>query len=559
MSLKSEIAELLGTYSDFLEFTGDNPFKIKAFRNASEIIYSLKNELEEYIASGEIKNIKGIGKGILAIIDEYSKTGKVIEYEQIKSKYPASIWELFSIKGLGAKKIKFLYEQINIASVDDLSRACRENKIAGLKGFGVKTQEKILKEIQRLNEAKKYLLLNLAIRNAEELLKQISETKGVIKCEVTGELRRIQEIISSIEIIVLVKDLLSFKNLFGKKYKLTEAEDHNNLTLTFLLNETVPCILYVVENQRQYTKLLFETTGSKEFLQKLNYQSQVSEAASETEIFQKLQHPFVIPEMREEIYFDFPAKLQTASNLTLKKFKGFLHFHTNYSDGLNALEEMKEECTNLGFEYAAVCDHSKSAFYANGMNEKKVLEQKTLIKELNKKNGLHIFHGVECDILSDGKLDFSNEVLKSFDFVVVSVHSVFGLSEEEMTKRIIKAVESEYSDLLGHPSGRLLLTREPYKVNMKKIIEACSANNVAIEINANPQRLDLDWRWIYFAREKGCQFSINPDAHSVNTIHEINYGIMIARKGGIQTNEVINCYSINDFKKFLNRKVNRKF
>ncbi|HEX2960893.1 MAG TPA: PHP domain-containing protein [Ignavibacteriales bacterium] len=267
--------------------------------------------------------------------------------------------------------------------------------------------------------------------------------------------------------------------------------------------------------------------------------------------------PPVIPEMREKEYFSAPEKLRKNSELGILDFRGLLHFHTTYSDGKNTLTEMAEAAKDNVFTYLAVCDHSKAAFYANGLTEARVLEQKKEIEKVSRSLDIPIFHGVESDILKDGELDYDTDFMKNFQFVVASVHSRFKLSEEEMTSRIIKAVENPYTDLLGHPTGRLLLQRSPYNLDLKKVIDACAANNVAIEINASPNRLDLDWRMIYYAREKGCMFSINPDAHSILGIEEINYGIRVARKGGLQPEEVINCMDLESFKKFLLRKVKR--
>ena len=239
------------------------------------------------------------------------------------------------------------------------------------------------------------------------------------------------------------------------------------------------------------------------------------------------------------------------------KFKGLLHFHTNYSDGSFSLEEMVGYASRQGFEYFVVCDHSKSAFYANGLKEDRVLEQNEEIKKVSSKLGLKIFQGIESDIILDGNLDYKNDFFSNFQFVVASIHSGFNLSEKDMTARIIKAVENENTDLLAHPTGRLLLSRDPYNVDIKKVIEACSRNDVAIEINANPNRLDLDWRNVYYAREMGCKISINADAHSLSGIDDTYFGMKIARKAGVQSSEVINCFSLEDFSRFINRKVKR--
>jgi len=300
--------------------------------------------------------------------------------------------------------------------------------------------------------------------------------------------------------------------------------------------------------------VLFITTGAEDFISELTIPKNIS---SERNCFKANNLQYVAPPMREKPYFHAPTNLRTSGNISFTDFKGLLHFHSDWSDGQNTLSEMLTEAENLGFEYAAVCDHSKSAFYANGLTEQRVLKQKDEICKLNENQPITIFHGIESDILNSGELDYNEDFMHNFNFVVVSIHSNFTLTEDEMTKRIIRAIESPFTDLLAHPTGRLLLRRNGYSLDIKKILEACAANNVAIEINASPFRLDLDWRNIYYARELGCKFAINPDAHSIKGISNIKFGIMIAQKEGLQNNELINNYTETEFVSFLNRKLKR--
>jgi DNA polymerase (family 10) len=292
-------------------------------------------------------------------------------------------------------------------------------------------------------------------------------------------------------------------------------------------------------------------------LDELNYKPNGNGASKEKEIFDGLKLNYVNPLMREQEYLQYDKKLRTESDLEFSDMKGLLHFHTTYSDGNNTLEEIINFAKENGFEYASVCDHSKSAFYANGLDEDRILQEKEEVKKVSENLDFTVYQGIESDILKNGGLDFEKDFMMNFDFVVASVHSVFNLSEDDMTARIIKAVENEHTDVLGHPTGRLLLTRDAYDINQQKVIDACKENNVAIEINANPHRLDLDWRWIWYAREKGCLLSINADAHSTDEINLTEYGILIARKAGLQKKEVINYFSKEDFIKFLNRKIKR--
>ncbi|MGE5457517.1 MAG: PHP domain-containing protein [Methanococcaceae archaeon] len=567
MSLKAELADLLDKLSDLLEFREENPFKIKAFRNGADILRSFEGDIEPVIKSGEIKELKGIGKGILSIIYEYYKNGTSSELTNLEKEIPHGIMELRNISGLGIKKIKALNRQIGISSLSALEQACNGNKIAELSGFGKKSQDHILKEIARIRSVRDLFLVDSAEKVSERLYSILKKTASVTDVQVSGELRRRMEIISRLEYVVLTTDYEQFlgelnktKLLLDENYQEPAILKDNVISGRIYQIDTdteIKAIVYVTDNPPEFDKILFLTTGSEEFMANLSGGNWLKVSGTETEIFTKKGLPFIIPEMREKLYFSAKPAFRVNSNLTLESFQGLLHFHTVSSDGKNSLKEMANAAESAGFHYIAVCDHSKSAFYARGLTEEQVMMQKEEIKSIEA-GSLKIFQGIESDILQDGSLDYSTSFLKNFDFIVASVHSRFNMTEEEMTSRIIRAIENEFTDLLGHPTGRLLLSREGYKLNIKKIIDACAANSVAIEINASPYRLDLDWRNIYYAREQGCNFAINPDAHSIEGIREIKYGIGVARKGGLMQNEVINCLNLEDFVKYLNRKTIRR-
>ncbi len=460
------------------------------------------------------------------------------------------------IRGLGSKKIKILYEELGISSLGELEYACKENRLALLKGFGEATQKKILTELSKLKVYSKFVLLSRAEEIVDEILTKISQLESISKVAVTGDFRRGLEVISSIELVILASDKKSLLNDLQKIFNVELKEDRYQLKDEY----SVPIIIYESLNEGDFTKKLFITTGSAAFIKKLKIDSKTISSKEELGIFESIEFPFIIPEMREPQFFHIKKKkLKKNTDLSVDKFHGLLHFHTDFSDGRNTLKEMLISAQNEGFHYAAVCDHSKSAVYANGLSVDRLIQQKEELTALASDFSLRLFHGIESDILQNGQLDYDESVLKNFDFVVASVHSRFSMEHDEMTKRIIRAVENPYTDLLGHPSGRLLLSREPYKFDVKKVIDACAANKVAIEINANPRRLDLDWRWIYYAREKECLFSINPDAHSTQEIEYIKYGVMVSRKAGVLAEEVINCFQLEDFEEFLNRKVKREF
>lgn len=557
MSLKKEIRNLLDELADLMEFNGENKFKVSAFRNGAQIVGRLEGELEEKIKDDSIKNIKGIGKGLISVIYEYYQTGKSTEYEKLIEKIPSGILELFRIRGIGAKKIRILYDNLGIDSLEKLEKSARNNEIAKLTGFGSKTEEKILKEVERIKKSSGFLLLNHALAKAKMIKHEFESIDSAIEVIYTGQLRRKREIISVLEFLVITDNEKQFLERISNLYnynKLTGNSSHNSYQIE--MEEISKVIIHVATRENKISSLYF-TTGSNDFISALN--APVNENYNaEDEIFEKAGCSYVIPEMREEEYLNISdAELKKNSNLELRAFKGFFHFHTTWSDGNNTLEEMIDEIHKAGFKYAAVCDHSKSAFYANGLTEERILLQKKEIDRLTDENSFSIYHGIESDILKNGTLDYEEDVLKQFDLIVASIHSNFNMSEEEMTSRIIKAVENPYTDLLAHPTGRLLLAREGYNVNVRKIIDACSANNVAVELNSNPHRLDIDWRYLYYAREKGCLISINPDAHSIEGVYDIHYGIMMARKAGVQNDEVLNCFSEDEFVSFINRKVKR--
>ncbi len=555
MSLRKNLIQHLSLIADLMEFKGENRFKVNAFRNGANIIRRLNSDIESLIRDKSIGDLKGIGKGLQTVIYEFYQSGNSVELQKLLEDIPPGIIDLMNVKGLGASKIRTLYSELNIKNIADLENACSNNQVAELKGFGLKTQEKILKEIERIKNNKGFVLLSEAIYIAGEIEEDLKKIKHIKQISITGELRRKREIISKIEFLLQItnyeKFLEDLSNLF--EYNVLE-ENSLSYTLSLLVNYEPKVIIYLVENSKLFPKKLFASTGSEGFIKQLTKAKNIPDGENEESIFANLDLTFVIPEMRETEWFDAPGNLRTNSDLVFNDFKGLLHFHTTWSDGINTLAEMFDAATELGFKFAAVCDHSKTAFYANGLKEKDVLKQKEEINELSKNSKIKLYQGIESDILRNGDLDYNDDFLHNFDFIVASVHSQFNLSEEEMTKRIIKAIENPYTNVIGHPTGRLLLRRDPYAVNMKKVIDACSRNKVAIEINANPHRLDLDWRLIYYAREQGCKFAINPDAHSTAGINDIKYGIMIARKGGIQKSEVINTFDLNKFERFIEKK-----
>ncbi len=551
MADKKFIINLLNEIADMMEFTGENPFKVNAYRNGAGAIRKSEEDLDLLINNKTLDKIKGIGKGLQSVIYEYCNTGRSALYDELRKEIPDGLEQLLKIKGLGAKKIRLIYDELGISTVGELEYACKENRLTLLKGFGSAVQDKILREIENLRKYSSLILLNTGYMFADEIGNAINNFTSIVKKEVTGELRRGLEIISHIEFVLQVSSEKIFLKELGKRFEF-EKQEH---TIRLKDYAAVPVSFYIVSADRDFIHTLFITTGSMEFVEKVRNNNKI-EGIDETEILNKLGFPYVIPEMREHEFFDYTDKVN--SDLEIEGLKGLLHFHTTWSDGRNTLEEMISNAQKKGYLYAAVCDHSRTAFYANGLDNRRILLQYNHLQELSKKYSILLFQGIESDILQDGSLDYPEDFLSNFHFVVASIHSRFKMDESSMTARMIRAIENPYTDLLAHPSGRLLLSRDPYGFNVIKVIDACAANKVALEINSNPRRLDLDWRYINYAKEKGVLFSINSDAHSVDEIDLVKYGIVMGRKGALKRKEVINYFSPEEFYKFVNRKVTRK-
>ncbi len=556
MPEKSEIVDLLDNIASIMEFKGENPFKVSAFRNAGNSIRKFEGDIEEMAGANRLGEIKGVGKETAKVVSEFMLTGNSIFYQELISDIPSGVLDMFEIRGIGPKKINVIYKELNIISIPGLAAACRRGEIAKVKGFGEKTQAKILEEIEKLERNRKFILMDRANKLSAKSLATLSSVKAIEKIEVSGEVRRNMEVVQEIIFVALCPKKNAAIKSTAELFTSAAIDDDELIISDF----PVPVKVFFTQDTSEYYNLLFSTTATAEVLSAVKYTGSIAGVKSEEDIFKKLKMSYIPPEMREPQYFTIKdAAHKKPPSLSFGDFNGLLHFHTNASDGNNTLEEMINAGSKLGFKFFAVCDHSKNAAYANGLTEERILAQRELTKALSKKLNVRVYQGIESDILTDGRLDYSPDFLSNFDFIVASVHSQFNLSETDMTARIIKAVENPNTDALGHPTGRLLLARDGYQLNIKKVIDACAANSVAIEINANPHRLDLDWRNIFYAREKGALFTINPDAHSTQDIELTNYGVLIARKGGIQKEEVINCFSIQEFDKFLSRKIKRNF
>lgn len=550
------IARTLRLLSQLMELHNENPFKIKSVANAAFKIDKLPFAIASKPTS-EIDKIDGIGKSIASKIIELLETGSIAELETLLSQTPPGIVEMLAIKGIGPKKIATIWHDLNIESVGELYYACNENRLIEAKGFGLKTQEEIKKVLEFKMAANGKFLYAHAEPIINEIHKNLSLWLNKVDHHsllgIAGEYRRLCEIIDEAVFVlgtekpeILANQLGNFELKFAEEGTVFTAQTESGLNIR----------LFLVAKNDFYLNY-FKLTGNEAHVSQVLALAGNHLFVSEEEIYEKAGLDFVLPELREDLgEIELAKKHQLPTLITDNDLKGSLHNHSDWSDGVHTLEEMALYCRDvLKLEYLGICDHSKSAFYANGLNEQRVYAQHQQINELNQKLApFKIFKGIESDILYDGSLDYSDDILKTFDFVVASVHSQLKMTEEKATERLIKAIENPYTTLLGHPTGRLLLSRKGYDIDYKKVIDACAANNVVIEINANPLRLDLDWRWHRYALEKGVLLSVNPDAHRKEGFQDMRYGVMVGRKGGLTPDKCLNAFTLAQIQEFFTSK-----
>lgn len=550
------IARKLRLLSQLMELHEQNPFKIKSLANAA-----FKVDKLPFPAAGksleQLEKVDGIGKSTATKIIELLETGTMTELEDLLRDTPEGVVEMMNIKGIGPKKVAIIWRELAIENTGELFYACNENRLIEAKGFGLKTQEDIRKAIEfRMASNGKFLYAQVE-KEAKELIDLIKSIFPGALVEFAGEFRRLCEIISELSIVVGSRDQeMAFDTLSQSSIlsNVSINDDHIAGELANGLLVDIACV-----EKRYFYKELFLQTGTDEHTAAVLARTAdpMDQPESEEHIYTKSSLAYIKPELREGTTFIDRAESNNLPTLiTYHDLKGTLHNHSTWSDGVHTIEEMALYCRDtLKLEYLGMCDHSRSAFYAKGLEIERVLQQHEEIDHLNKKvDAFHIFKGIESDILYDGSLDYPEEILKKFDFVVASVHSILKMDEDKATTRLITAIENPYTTILGHPTGRLLLSRKGYPINYKKVIDACAANNVVIEINANPLRLDLDWRWHQYALEKGVWLSINPDAHRNEGFLDMHYGILVARKGGLYKEKCLNALSLQEITEVLGKK-----
>jgi DNA polymerase (family 10) len=552
----SAIADNFSLLAKLMDINGENSFKTKTYSIAAFNIDKLPMQLKD-TARDKLFSVKGIGDSVGKKVVEMLDTGKLEVLNEYISKTPPGVIEMLNIKGIGPKKIHTIWKEMEIESIGELLYACNENRLTLFKGFGEKTQINVQEAIEfYLQNQGSFLFAQIdeVFPQVDNYLKKIFSPETV---RVTGAFRRQELTIDELEFVVL-------ENNQTVKPKFQTAQPPE------LLEETATSILYKLKNGlklRLYTggtnraEQLFNTTGSAEFIEAfqkafpgLKYKG--DETENDDVIFEKAKIAYIPPFLRESAGIIEKAKENTLPELIQPgDIKSIIHSHSNWSDGANTIEEMANECIKRGFEYLVISDHSKAAAYANGLTEERIREQHLYVDELNAKlKPFKIFKSIECDILNDGSMDYSNNILSTFDLIIASVHSNLKMSEEKAMARLLKAIENPYTTILGHMTGRLLLSRNGYPLDHKKIIDACAANHVVIELNAHPRRLDIDWKWIDYTLQKDVLISIDPDAHVLDGYDDVKYGVLAAQKGGLTKEKNLSSFSLKEFEEFLKKR-----
>jgi DNA polymerase (family X) len=583
---KEAVVELLESIALMLELKGENPFKVRAYTNAARAIETFAGDLGQLAAGDRLGEIGGIGEAIAEKLRIFITTGKLEYADQIRAEFPPGLFDLFELQGLGAKKIKALWDKLGVDSIPALEKACREGGVAGLPGFGEKTAANILKAIEsRMRHAGSFRIGDIAAE-ADALADSLRALDDVSRVTITGSFRRRKEVVRDLDFLVATKKPEEVSKHFVTHPFVESVIAQGPTKSSVRLRSGIQADLRVVTSA-QYPFALNYFTGSKEHnivmrqralergwtlneyrleqveesRRKTKSEAQpVPEIHEECDLYRALGLDYVEPELRENTgEFDAAEKHELPRLVELGNLRGTFHCHTTASDGRSTLDEMAHAAHDLGLEYLGIADHSKSSFQAHGLSAEQLLDQVEKIRALNKTfDGFRIFAGVECDILKDGSLDYPDDVLEQLDYVVASVHSVFNLSEAEMTARIVRAMENPHVTMLGHLTGRLLLSRDAYAVNIPAIIEAAAATGTIIELNANPKRLDMDWRWWPLAKQKGVKCAINPDAHHTGGFQHLFFGIGTARKGWLTKDDVVNCLPLEKIGQVLEAKRGKK-
>jgi DNA polymerase (family 10) len=570
---KRRAAAVLQEVAELLELTGADSFRVRAFTNAARSVLALETDLETMVLEGRIQELPGVGKSIARDITELVTSGELKWHEELRRGVPLGLREILRVPGLGPKKARALWEQLGVADLDALEIAVRTGRLRELHGFGSKSEQKILEGIESARRNQGRVLWSTAARAGSRFEEELRKHPLVRRVTVAGSVRRRLETVHDLDLVASVDE--------PHRQEVMESFTHHSLAASVLAHGPTKSSVMTLEGlqvdlravgEEEFPFALHHFTGSKEHNTKLRgiakgrglkmsewgvfRGEELLSARTEEEVFGILDLPYIPPEIRED-----QGEIEAAQNGTLptlvetSDIRGVLHAHTTASDGRATLREMVQGALDRGFEFLGIADHSASARYANGLDASRLMEQRREIEGVRRAApGIAILHGVESDIREDGSLDYDDETLASLDFVVASIHSRFGMSGEEMTQRILSAIRHPAVAVLGHPTGRRLLEREGYDLDVERILEEAARLGVAVEINGNPKRLDLDWRHLRRAKSLGVTLSIGPDAHSVESLDDTWIALGIARKGWLGPGDLLNCRSAQDVLSFCRRR-----
>ncbi len=584
---KTQIAAMLDDIATLLTLQeGSNPFEVRAYEKAAQAVNGLDGDVEQLTRAGKLKGTPGLGATIIKRIEEAVESGHIAFFDELQASTPQVKLDMLRIQGVGPKKINAIYDNLRVSSIAELEQACREDKVAHLPGFGKKTQDNILRGIAFLAQHAGRYLYPVAEQEAESIRAALATLPQIVRMQVAGSLRRRRETIGDIDMVTSVADNAgdavrrAIMDFFTSQPSVQAITGKGETKSSVVLRSGINMDLRVVKNS-QFPYTLHHFTGSKEHHIPLRRRAQsmgmtindyglFKEMSSglelvpckdESDIYAALGMTYIEPELREDM-----GEIEAAATGTLpalveeRDLRGVLHVHSTGSDGKNTIREMAEACIARGFAYLGMTDHSRFAAYANGLSEDALRRQGAEIDRLNEEfaGRLRILKGTECDILKDGSLDYADDVLAELDFVVASIHSNFNLPAEEQTQRMLRAIANPYVSIIGHPTGRVLLEREGYALDMDAVIDAAIEHGVCIEINASPSRLDMDWRLVKRARDKGMKIPVNPDAHSIAGLGDMRFGIGCARKGWLRASDVLNTMPVEDLLAFFRTQRNHR-
>lgn len=576
---KQQVAALLDQMAQLMELDGANPFEVRAYQNASRAIAGLEGDITELVARGALTGVPGLGKTLITRITELVTTGHMRQYDDLLERIPPGLREMLRIPGLGPKRIRQINQALQITTLDQLREAAESGQVAALPGFGAKSQENILKGLVFVTEHQNRFRIDIAEKFAEEIADALRALPETVRLSVAGSIRRRKEIVKDADIVASVRrdeDRSALMRTLVEHPAVASVTGSGETKTSVVLHSGMALDLRVVLDD-EYPYALHHFTGSKEHNVALRTRMhtrgvKINEyglfrgeeripCADEADIYAAIGMQYVEPELRED-RGEIEAALEhrLPALITERDIQGMLHVHSNWSDGGSTIREMAEATVAMGMSYLGMCDHSQVAAYANGLTPDRVKRQHEEIDKLNEEfaGRLRILKGTECDILKDGALDYDDKTLAGFDFVVASIHGNFNLPPDEQTRRLIRAVENPYCSILGHPTGRILLQREGYNPDLEAVIARAGELGVSVELNGDPHRLDLDWRYLRFATDRGVRIAITTDAHSPAGLENLRYGVSLARKGWLTAAQCLNTLDADSLLTFFQEQRRRK-